>query len=224
MNDREFIELLNLYVDHEIDVEDSLRLEAEVLRDPKRREVYEQYCRMQKACSMLSEEQLESAAETAPKVVEFPARPGLRLGPVFAGLAAAAAIALVIVDIRVNRSVKGPGGDVASTGVSAARPIAVTAPVRSASDSMKPVFFVRMPSDQMTPGGQRAPFSSLDTSSQMAQLNWIGAVHMTPVFSAANPGFLLNPKTDLKAAVLTDSPNSRDDQEQVEMTAFRFQR
>ncbi|HXQ79806.1 MAG TPA: zf-HC2 domain-containing protein [Opitutaceae bacterium] len=30
MNDREFIELLNLYVDREISQEDALRLEAEV--------------------------------------------------------------------------------------------------------------------------------------------------------------------------------------------------
>jgi len=43
MKDREFIELLNLYVDREISAEDALRLEREVATDPKRREVYDQY-------------------------------------------------------------------------------------------------------------------------------------------------------------------------------------
>ena len=223
MNDREFIELLNLYVDHEISAEDSLRLEAEVLSDPSRREVYDQYCRMQKACSMLSEELMESAPDAAPNVIEFPAQRRARILPVFAGLAAAAAIALVFVNMRDKGAVRDLGATLATSGASAARPAAIAAYAPSVSDSMKPVFFVRMPSEQMTPGG-RAIFSPIDTSSQMAQLNWIGAVHMTPVFTAANPGFLLNPKTDLKAAVLTDSQNSRDDQEQSEMTAFRFQR
>ena len=54
MNDPEFISLLNLYVDREISPEDALRLESEVLKHPKRRDIYDQYCRMQKACTMLS--------------------------------------------------------------------------------------------------------------------------------------------------------------------------
>ncbi len=222
MKDREFIELLNLYVDHEISPEDALRLEAEVHEDPKRREVYDQYCRMQKACSMLSEETLETSA--APNLIEFPAERRLRFAPAFAGLAAAAAIALVVVNLRSGAGVRPSNGSLATSAAPAARPVAVAAPSPSSSDSMKPVFFVRMPSAQMAPGGQRALFASIDTSSQMAQLNWIGAVHMTPVFSSANPAFLLNPKTDLKAAVLSDSPSNRDDQEPAEMSAFRFQR
>lgn len=54
MKDSEFKELLNLYLDHEITAADAARLEAEVQRDPRRRKVYEQYCRMQKACKMLA--------------------------------------------------------------------------------------------------------------------------------------------------------------------------
>ena len=36
MKDNEFIELLNLYLDHEISQEDAARLEAEVQRNPAR--------------------------------------------------------------------------------------------------------------------------------------------------------------------------------------------
>ncbi len=218
MNDREFIELLNLYVDHEIGPADALRLEAEVLRDTERREIYDQYCRMQKACSMLSEE----VVEPAPSVIAFPSPPRLGFGSVLGGLAAAAVVALVVADFRGTVAPGPSRAASASTGSPAARPLAAAAPLES--DSMKPVFFVRMPSDQMSPRGRQAIFSSIDTSSQMAQLNWIGAVHMTPVFTSPSPGFLLNPKTDLKAAALADPQGVRDDQDQVEMTAFRFQR
>lgn len=65
MNDREFIELLNLYIDHEISPEDAVRLEAEVMGRPDRREVYNQYCRMQKACSMLTGHFADSPDATA---------------------------------------------------------------------------------------------------------------------------------------------------------------
>ena len=54
MNDSEFIELLNLYLDHEITPADAARLEAEVRGNPERRRTYLEYCRMQKACALLA--------------------------------------------------------------------------------------------------------------------------------------------------------------------------
>jgi len=56
MSEREFIELLNLYLDHEIEAADAARLEAEVRSNPERRRTYLQYCRMQKACALLAED------------------------------------------------------------------------------------------------------------------------------------------------------------------------
>lgn len=56
MKEREFTELLNLYLDHEITPEAAARLEAEVQRNPARRATYRQYCQMQKACKILSAE------------------------------------------------------------------------------------------------------------------------------------------------------------------------
>ena len=39
MNDSEYIELLNLYLDHEISAADAARLEAEVQSNPARRRI-----------------------------------------------------------------------------------------------------------------------------------------------------------------------------------------
>lgn len=214
MNDKEFIELLNLYVDREISAEDALRLEKMVATNPRRREIYDQYCRIQKACTMLSEETLEMpAAAPLANVMAFPTQTPWRFGPAVAGLAAAAACALVVVGLRNH------DGVAAVPGVS--RTVTASSAVDLAADSiaMKPVLFVRLPSDQAPRGAQLLADSGAQTPA--AQLNWIGDIHMSPV---ASGDFLLNPKADLKAAVMTNPQATRDSQEQVEMTAFRFQR
>jgi hypothetical protein len=206
MNDREFIELLNLYVDREISAEDALRLEAEVASRPRRRNVYDQYCRIQKACAKLSEGNYTSAlSQTDPSLVSFPAERSWRLAPFVAGMAAAAAVALAIVGIR-GRLVP----QAASPVLAAAAPARAVSAPSDADMSMKPVFLARQAPDQAGP--------------QVAQLSWIGDVRLAPVSTSANADFLLGPRADLKAAVMADPQNARDTQEPVEMTAFRFQR
>src|SRR5215510_4333714 len=105
MKDSEFIELLNLYLDHEISAADAARLEAEVQSNPSRRRRYQQYCRMQKACKMLAGD-FQATADTAavdPKVIAFDAeaaaQPRRRSGGylVALGTAVAASIAIVFV-------------------------------------------------------------------------------------------------------------------------------
>lgn len=68
MNDSEFIEYLNLYLDHEITAADAARLEAEVQRSPERRRIYRDYCRMQKACMLLAKDFNDEAASAAAQV------------------------------------------------------------------------------------------------------------------------------------------------------------
>ena len=224
MNDREFIELLNLYVDREINPDESLRLEAEVEAHPERRRVYDQYCRMQRACSMLSAELAESApAGPEGLVVEFPAPRAWRMAPVLAGLAAAAGIIAVVglrdrgtATIRVSPVVAvEPGGSLLAPG---------TAEVPSAPDPMKPVFNARPLEEPEVRSAARPVFAMDEGSPQIAQLNWIEDIHMAPVFSAASPGLLLNPKPVLKAPVSNGAASNRDSQQPGEMTAFRFQR
>jgi hypothetical protein len=108
MKDSRFIELLNLYVDREIAPEDAAALEAEVHRSAARRQLYEQYCRMDRGCTVLL---AQNPAAPAPKlaaalaaadrkVVEFPEHTGGRSKLVLFGglMAAAAAVAIVFVN------------------------------------------------------------------------------------------------------------------------------
>lgn len=67
MNDRRFIELLNLYVDQELSPDQARELEQEIAHRPDRRRIYGQYCRMQRACVRL----LEQQAAPAPRLAEL---------------------------------------------------------------------------------------------------------------------------------------------------------
>lgn len=222
MNDREFIELLNLYVDHEIGADDALRLEKEVAADRERREIYDQYCRMQKACSMLSEELLESAAkETSPSVAAFPLQRRWSFGPLVAGMAAAACLAAVL----VVRNLGGPDAGASRSAMGApahASPASVE--LAAAQVPMMPVFVARLApvNASRAPGG--ALFTAADEPVQAVEFSWIGDIHMAPVFANAKSDFLLNPKTDLRASAITETPDDRESQEPAEMAAFRFQR
>lgn len=106
MNDTEFLELLNLYLDHEISTADAARLEAEVQTNIARRRIYHHYCRMQKACKLAAAdfqtEVVTPSASPDKKVVAFnPAvaaatrrkrASGLYTTGTFAALAACAAV------------------------------------------------------------------------------------------------------------------------------------
>jgi hypothetical protein len=208
MNDREFIELLNLYVDREISAEDARRLEHEVANDPRRREVHDQYCRMQKACSKLSEENYTaSMAQTDPSLIEFPVSRGWRMAPFMAGMAAAALVAAAYVGVQNRMAAPALTQGLAQAIPVRARP---SADLPDDASAMKPVFYARPASEQ--------------SAGQLAQLNWIGDIRMAPVVPSATADFLLTPRADLKAAVMADPQGARDAQEPVEMTAFRFQR
>lgn len=213
MKEREFIELLNLYVDREINAEDALRLESAVLDDPKRREIYDQYCRMAKACTMLTADTMASASE--PITVDFRPHRAWGFGPFAAGLAAAAVCAAVIITFKYRAS------ELASLALSS--PVAVVAPQAAAPAAdleMKPVFLVR-PLDLTATGSARLQLAASDRPA--TQLDWIDAIHLTPVLNATNSD-LMSPHVGLKAAALAGLPAAADTDEQGEMTAFRFQR
>lgn len=217
MKDREFIELLNLYIDHEISPEDAHRLEAEVMSRPDRREVYTQYCRMQKACSMLSErfgEEAPARAEAAPRSV-------WGFGPALAGLAAACM--LVAVGLRMGGILSKGAAEHAAAPVRAAAVAATVTPAAN-PDAMQPVFLTRALAPQAAPRASASVLVSYAPLQQTPQLNWIAAVQLTPVSTSASPDIRLAPRTDLKATMLSDAQGSRDSQQPGEMAAFRFQR
>lgn len=131
MKDSEFIELLNLYLDHEISAADAARLEAEVRSNLERRRVYRQYCQMQQACKAIAAD--FTTEEAAPAVGEkkvvpiasaAPVRHPLRLPYLAGALAAAACVALVFVGRRAPDTPAGSGDAVMAVADSAPAPAA----------------------------------------------------------------------------------------------------
>jgi hypothetical protein len=134
MNDTEFIELLNLYLDHEISTADAARLESEVQTNIERRRIYQQYCRMQKACKLAaadfqSEPVVSAAASSDRKVVAF--NPAIaaasrrkRTGSLFTmgTFAALAACAAIVFIGRVQQN------SVTQPTTAATQPVAVVVP------------------------------------------------------------------------------------------------
>jgi len=68
MKDHRFIELLNLYIDRQITVEETAELEAEIQGSPQRQAVYRQYCQIHAATKVVYESFRAGAEEhsTAP--------------------------------------------------------------------------------------------------------------------------------------------------------------
>jgi anti-sigma factor RsiW len=109
MKEKRFIELLNLYVDHQLAPAETGELETELKSNPARHRIYLQYAHMQKACSILFEAErcnapsagiLARAMAKADRRVEHPA--GFRTAWsrglfAFGGLAVAACVAMVLV-------------------------------------------------------------------------------------------------------------------------------
>jgi len=219
MNDNEFIELLNLYVDREISPQDAVRLESEVVSNPKRRKIHDQYCRIQKACSMLSVQPLEASSAESDRSYAFPMFRWPSF-PLMATLAAAACLVGVLALKNPAALTVFHNAPTVAADAGPSRSVADTVDVASASDAMKPVFFTRLPASQAG-----LPMFAVDEAApQMPQLGWIDQIHMTPIFTTANSDFMLDPRPDLKTTVMSESQNSRDLQEAVEITAFRFQR
>ncbi len=106
MKESRYIELLNLYVDHQLTPIEAAELEAEVHRNPERRRIYTQYCQMQKACSLIFDAERSFAPKTAAVLSAFEAGRGVPSSSVWGmgalgGVGLAAAVAFgVFVGIR----------------------------------------------------------------------------------------------------------------------------
>lgn len=61
MKDRRFRELINLYLDNEINMSEAAELEAELHGNPLRREEYKTYCRLYRGCITLFEKECARA-------------------------------------------------------------------------------------------------------------------------------------------------------------------
>jgi hypothetical protein len=110
VKDRRFIELLNLYLDHQIGADEAAELETEVMRNPARRRTYEQYCRLQRGCGLLGERERSAAPASvafarslreAERKIAEPRGRASWWSPAYAGAFAASAMAACVAVIVV---------------------------------------------------------------------------------------------------------------------------
>jgi hypothetical protein len=226
MTQAKFIALLNQYLDHHLEPEEAALLEAEISRNPARRAIYLQYCRMHKGCLQLADAFREQAP--APRISarhlqqHRPVRPSWRLAGWVAGLGGVAAAAGLAV-VMVTRT---PETDAPMMARTATPPAAATAahPVLKlpepavATHALRTVFNPAEAAVAALPESvDPVPF----TSEQFARFDWMHNVQMTPV-QWEDYSFEVRP-----AAVDERQRTYRSHkpfQGKVEMTAFQFQR
>jgi len=203
MKDQEFIELLNLYLDHEISAADARRLEAEVRANPARYQVYREYCRMHKACGKLAQQ-----AEFRPTFVGIPSerrRPAeravlLAFGS-FVALAACVALAFAL---GAKRKVA---------------PATPTEAVASAAPQRGGVALASLAVSDL-----RAPLTGESTTVAASSdtLEWVRTFQVNTTTAPEPTRF--EPSPDLFRHELRAVPTSAQPSPAAESAAFRFQR
>jgi anti-sigma factor RsiW len=179
MTEDRFQELLNLHLDHEATPAESAELETELQRSPVRRRHYRDYCRMQRACAQIFEEEraaapascrLEKSLRAAERKAAAPAR--RLVFPPAAAFAGLGALAACVVFVLVRQNSVSP---VTSPTLAVVAPALPTA--NSAVVSPAPSVVVAIASDEAT----RRPTVSLAShvpppaGTSSLELGWHGA-------------------------------------------------
>lgn len=247
MKDSEFIELLNLYLDHEISAADAARLEAEIRGNLERRRVYLQYCKMQQACRAIAADFATADASdgisTEKKVIPFtpafaatPARQRSRqFSYAIGAVAAAACIALVFVNRRapaesskpnqpaiefVAATPSAPGaGAVTLASVSTLRGlISVARPVQSPTLVVNPLL--------LTGSSQAEAVRAAAVRQADNQLAWLEALQLAPLPERmpANHDLHFGARlvTEGRALGNRATPNSKQPEPGEEMVTFQI--
>jgi hypothetical protein len=228
MKDSEFIELLNLYVDHEIGAEDATRLEAEVSANPKRRAIYRQYCRIDKACAHLA----GRFCEPAPEAKSIPVRQpfaGARwaVGTAAAGLALAACVAVVLA-VRSHTGQPAVSASAAalarSSAASANAPVdTVAAAADNYSRDLVPVLAVRDFSLNAGPSAQES-LADVPALSSRDPLAWIQRLQLQALQQASTAKADFKPSATLNVTEVRASRPAAEEPPTAELAAFRFER
>ncbi|MDF3056445.1 MAG: hypothetical protein K0R17_660 [Rariglobus sp.] len=238
MNDRRFIELLNLYVDQQIHPDEASELEAEVLRNPERRRTYDQYCRLQRGCCLLGDGARSIAPSShgfarslrdAERKIAAPRRAAWR--PAYAGVFSVATMAAcVAVVVVVNRPAPSPdttGGMVAST--PEAQPLAPTTEAVAAM-ALTPTEPALAPSFDLQPvlaatglGVARNAREAEIAAHDREALEWMQRIDLLPVSRVVvdEQAFESRPTLQQDNRVFRSRHSL---QGNAEFTAFQFQR
>jgi hypothetical protein len=221
MKEAKFIELLNLYIDQQIDAADAAMLEEEIQRLPERRKIYQQYCRMSRACSMLLEQSrppeaavgqklAQALAAAEEQVVEFPApRPFLGRFVYVGGLAAACIAVAFVLFPRTKTPDLASGSIVRSDQVVQINSASPAAPLAnpngliaasSAAINYQTVLVARSP----RANGASAESNLVAPANDHPSLDWMNQVKFSPV-SVSPSDLVFETGTNLKV-------DGRDDQ------------
>lgn len=250
MKDTRFIELLNLYVDQQLTAPEATELESELQHNPESRRTYQQYCRMQKACTQLFEQERQAAPSTSTlsralaqadrKVLAFPEQRTLwrQRGVFGAGLAAMAACVVFVLVRQAPIQVNAP---VASMPVPAAVAVAVavSAPVVAPANAAQTVSIP--PADPQTtplrrlytvfPVRQFVPVQVVSSNGEAAaqnetqpDFNWMKNVELAPLRPVSAEGLTAESNTTMQQPSDIYINNRRSVQELYEKAAFQFQK
>ncbi|HVZ64969.1 MAG TPA: hypothetical protein VG936_10390 [Lacunisphaera sp.] len=229
MKDHRFIELVNLYIDRQITAAETAELETEIQGNPRRRTIYQQYCKMHRATTLLYDSFRAQAAGQG--ATETPAQGSIALfesrqrvrrfrwAYYASGMAAAACLALVLV--RVNTRPDTTATPLAAVPppvtVAASQPEAAAQP--AALPESAPVRVVVGPASLRNVTDQ--DFAALLAALRQEQRNGRVASDRVPslfddgVFEA--PQVLLPPSQRMFRSQQTPA-------QQVEFTGYQFQR
>lgn len=225
MKDSEFINLLNLYLDHEISAADAARLEAEVQSNPERRRVYREYCQMQKACKVLTADfQTEPVIATNRRVIDFRgAKQRQQRTSLFYTVgtltAAAACIAIVVIGRNPAPEAQSQAPSVAALVQTAEKKISQAVgelhAASNASDHSAPAVAPAAPLGRFAPGDLRGTFVNAPLTLEDAraealataaanrakgQFAWMHDLQIAPMHQA--PAQALTPAGDVRPALL----------------------
>lgn len=225
MKESKFIELLNLYVDHQINASDAALLEAEIQRNPERRKVYREYCQMQKACAILAESFRPQTQPASGQVVEFPSRRSRwnTATYVMGAMAAAACVALVVVNrggFAESTSGQSPTAVAAVEEIPASLEVAQNVPASDSAIAPAPAP-ARQPLQPVFAG--LVSDAAAHDSADRATLDWVSQVNLQPV-AIDKLRFETQPAFRTENLMIQAPFQSAESENEVLPVAWRFQR
>jgi hypothetical protein len=219
MKESNFIELLNLYIDHQISPAEAELLEAEVKSNSARRRVYREYCEMQKGCAMLAENFRTQAPAGDGKIVEFKPRRSSVRALTYAGsfVAVAACVAVVF----VSRS------HLEAEPAKVSAPLAVqqrvaTAPAVAAIPAPRPALQPAFGPKVLTLRAQNAELADV-SADQAAMAEWMNSIQLSSMPGVSADDLRFDAHATLQPGARTYRAG-RPVQGKVEWTAFTFQK
>ncbi len=247
MKESKFIELLNLYVDQEISPDDAALLEAGIAHEPEGGKIYVQYCRMNRARTVLFEcfksgaapsgSMLAEAARNADsKISVFPGSVEKRSWSWSYGVGFAA-VAACLAFVVVQRNATVPEQSLAGTQVAArqvvnpemkplapimkqSKPVMVASTIMEETSNLtyRPVFVSRTLGNR-----DRVAQNEVMLASRQVDLDWMKRVQLEPLRGVSVEELVFENKP-VQVQDIRDFGPQRQTQGKIEMGAFQFEK